>query len=457
MKLFDNQLNIATEVIDHQYNNDEFKADLIKQFSIIKEKLDSGIYKNTIGVVLNGTETAKIAKLIKDRTGIQLKFTKDKKIISDNANNAAINVNTFNFINPLTMKDFREYVLEIIKQGNELGLKDKEVLGDDVVELLKKLSEDKATIDTKTGRVGGSYSNIAFETVIDFEGLFKTLKFTPTELAAVLMHEVGHAFTWMLFSSKMMSINAALSNIHTNRHKMDKDKLISVTFIDLKAIDKTIEEADVAKLLSDNVIMASLAYYNFIRKNTNMNNLSLNVDEYNSESNSESLADIYSIRMGFTELFGALNKLNKKYPERDSLFVLVITYIAMGLFGMLTGAGVFVAVIMVLLQALALMNTEMVYKNPKERLQKLINEKIDSLKGVEDAEYKANVLEELKLMRTLVDLTPNKYGPSSKILMTIFSGFRAKNSYADQQDILEKLASNELFVKSIELEMKAKG
>lgn len=456
MKLFD---SISFESIDQQYNNDVFKNQLIAVIAAIYEKIDAGIYKNTYDIVSNEIETKKIVDIIYKRTGIKLHFDKNKKHINEAYRNAMVYFYRFNYLGSLLTIGEKAYFMEY-----ELP---KEVA--QVEEALKKeldkLKKNETIVNTKTGSISGGYSNIAHDIIVDFYNLYKTDKLTPEEVAAIIMHEVGHCFTWIQFTNKINSLNQALYNIHSIKNKEDKDKVFTLAYTQLKSIDSTITEKQVKNMVEGNIITSSYAYYDFICRNTNLRNLIVSLMAINEDFNKETLADTYAARMGFASalITGMLKSykhdriISNIYAIFDTLIIILITAaIAVSGGSLVALSFLLFRFIITLLDVSDNINNQYTYKQIKERFQKIYNEAVDSIKDIDNKDFKREQLQSLRILRGMIDKLPKDAGLLSKIYLALNEDSRYFKAYEYQQDVLEKLASNELFVKAIELELSLK-
>lgn len=463
MGIFQHVDNIATEVIDHQYNNDEFKASLIEVVSTILQKIEAGIYKDTFDVVKNVTEIDKIVDLIKKRTGITIRFIKDQAILNAYSNNAAIIPFTNNIFNPMIKPEDKEsfFDLDLVTAGKELE--------QSMTEQIKKLSRQPSVVDAKKGFISGGYADLVFDIIVDFKGLSKSLKMTASEIAAVIMHEIGHVFTWLHFNNKLVVINEALYNIHSAVKKADEDKRYSIVYQELKTIDGKITEKQVKDMISGNVLSASMAYYDFITRNTEFSNLCVSLGNRNNGYNSETVADQFAVRMGFGDsLFTALNKISKTTNGSLANFMIMTLMVDLFMVYLLLPLIILSPVLLAYTTAIAatislLLNSIMsiigdnTYKYDRERLQKVVNETIDSVKDVKDVAFKKAVISNVKMMKSVINKLPDEHGAMSKFFMMISKNTRIEQAYSAQQDLLERIASNELFVKAVELELQSKG
>ena len=82
----------------------------------------------------------------------------------------------------------------------------------------------KGTIDIRTGKASGIYSKIPIDifTAIEF---FNHSAFEPEHIAAVMMHEMGHGFTYLRYLGKMTLGNVVASEIARRYHEGEGDKV----------------------------------------------------------------------------------------------------------------------------------------------------------------------------------------------------------------------------------------
>lgn len=465
MKLFGG--NIATETIDHQYNNDIFKNELITAIQSILDKIDSDIYRNRIEASSGCLEHMKIKDIIFKRTGIFIKFLSlGDPGASDFYNNAAVNPCRVNIFSTLQHLDMKNVILQYFTK------KDIDAINNYMQPKIDALSKDQGTVDAKTGRLGGVYSKIENDCYIDFYGLYKNSRMTAGEIAAILMHEVGHVFTWTQFSNKLSMVNQTLQHIYNHRATTDSDKLFKLAYSKLKDIDRDITETEVKSMISGNTISATYNNYLFLLKNLDLNNLLLDLNASNVNTNSETIADIYSVRMGFgLEFINAMDKMNKSFAKKifyvsSALCVILISIFAIAaLLPSVSIMGVYSLLFMYVVSGMTMIECNiykeqggLIYKYDKERMQKVYNQLVDSVKDLSlKGEDKQRNLESLKTIKTLLDALPSDISTLDRISHILSSKARVARAYSVQQDILEKIANNDLFVKAVELELTSKG
>ena len=467
MKLFNVVDAIATETIDHQYNNDVFKNELIGAVQSILDKIDNDIYKNTEEASANCPEHEKIRNTIFKRTGILVKFLPIVGFeLLAYRNNAAVRPLRVNLVHALDNLNLKK----LLSRG--LQTEHYDYITKEIKPTIDTLSKTKGTVDTKTGRLGGSYSAIENDILVDFHGLYKSVKMSAPEIAAVIMHEIGHVFTWSQFTNKMVVVNQALQHIYTSKQTMDSDKLYKVAYEQLTAIDKELTEQEIRNMISGNTISVTYSYYLFFKKNLGLDALVLDLNGHNSNSSSETIADTYSVRMGFAlESLSAMDKMNKNvnrvrlYLNSILCAIMVATVICAFIIPGVSATAIATMLVMFVMSGLVEVEGDiyrekegLVYKYDKERLQKIYNQSVDSIKqlGLAGVDKQAAV-ESLKSMKQIIDSLPSDVTTLNRISHILSSKARVGRAYGIQQDTLEKIASNELFVKAIELELLSKG
>jgi hypothetical protein len=147
--------------------------------------------------------TAEIGKLLSNRFGLKITYID------------ASNVGTFIgvFVPCENTSIFSNIDDEI--QFKDIILKKPKILG---------------TVDTKNAVITGEFSKLPFAI---YSNLIWLLKAHPTltnrELAALLLHEVGHAFTFIEYSDRMSHVNIGLSDIHDSVIKgVEKNKTVYI-------------------------------------------------------------------------------------------------------------------------------------------------------------------------------------------------------------------------------------
>jgi len=474
MSLFSYEDNVALEAIDHQRNNKTFKNALMEQISIIRSKLEYKAYTSNKDIITSGIETDKIIDLILDRTGIRLKFIKNNGFMDSDSLNASVLPYLDNVLNPLVSTVDKKTAIKFFNNLNEGEYVSLDGFSN---RTHKTIRSSVNTIDTRTGKVIGSINNHNILIKVDFKGLIQIVKLTDVEIAAIIMHEVGHAFTYILFNDKLATMNETMQAVGAIRNNYaNVAKISEMTKIELQNIDNSVTDKDVANMLSDNYVVQSSAIFSFISKNLDVKDLSLYLIPTASNYNAETIADSYAARMGFgVELMQSLDKLNKIINDFNrinetaiklqNIFIVVSAIIANAAFFGLTMAALWLlkyfffytlgSLISDIIGGVVTDIIPLTYKENTERYKKIYNNEVDRIKTLDlTTQEKEEIISNLAVMKAIIgDRRSNDISLSFKIYTTLFRSRGNKASYDIQQDVLEKLANNELFVKALSLQL----
>jgi len=86
----------------------------------------------------------------------------------------------------------------------------------------------KGEVNLKTGKVSGIYADIPIDIFLAIEFFtMPALKAIQAEhIAAILVHEMGHAFTYLRYLGKLTLSNVVLSEIVKKQHESESDKVV---------------------------------------------------------------------------------------------------------------------------------------------------------------------------------------------------------------------------------------
>lgn len=399
---------------------------------------------------------AKMRKLVKDEMGIKVLFH-----LTGNYN-AYVYPNTFNHKNVLygTRGDFPDAV---INQNPDVFRK-------------LKTEQEKGWVDLKNGKVGGIFSeqtiNVYYSPTSFMLGLEDTL--TPAEVAAIITHELGHAFTYFEYSDRLSYTNAILQNIVEEATDIKDDAKRQEYIIKEVKSKKLLDKKEIKELQGSNNRLV-MGFKLFKLMNQKVGTQLINA-RY-SDTNSEALADNFASRYGYArEIVTGLNKVYEAFgaPEKASnpiwygilsvleLFVTLCMYLMFSfiwgfLFGML-GGSVVGAVIGVMLLVLFVAGAgdehrDLTYDDLQDRFTRLYHDQIARLKNSSrmSKELKGEILLSLEEMKAIIDDTRNHVGIMTTLSNFLFSSNRQAHKEKEFQKLLESLAHNELIVKAQQL------
>jgi hypothetical protein len=325
---------------------------------------------------------------------------------------------------------------------------------DDTLEgSLNKLTQSqelKGYIDLKTAKVSGLFSTIVNRILIN-RNLLADVTFANEEVAACILHEIGHVFTWLEYSSRVCSTNQVLSLLNkANANELHNDE-IEYVYKKVKDADLLTDE-ELSNIRNDDnpksvqiIVMGAT-----VRKSVS----ELGYSVYDSTS-SEQLADQFATRFGAgRHVVNALYKLNglNSITPIPLILTTIASFFLVG--GIVTGVMITAFII-----SETLFNGDAkVYDSAKDRVLRIMNQNTERLKNrlIGDTE-KEYYLEQNKSINKLVS-TLSEDVEIIKIVVRLFSRSRGKmyESEVLQKD-LEVLAFNQLFDKSAELSLLTKG
>jgi len=177
------------------------------------------------------------------------------------------------------------------------------------------------TVDIRTSRVGGLFAEQSILLCLPSQyllgvGVWKVMEMTAEEMAAILLHEVGHVFTYYEYLDRVVTTNQVLASIaHANTNKdLESKKII----ISRSARDLTIAPDDITRLLEseDNLLAAVILVQT--AKQQCISELGISVYD---QVGCEQLADQYANRMGAGRaVVTGLDKIIRHYGPRPHYF-----------------------------------------------------------------------------------------------------------------------------------------
>lgn len=324
-----------------------------------------------------------------------------------------------------------------------------------------KAAKLKATIDLANSKVGGIYSDIVFKIYVG-KDLMETAEFSPEELSAIIVHELGHAFTYLQCLDKI-AVGAVISTLTARELagiKDPKQRSLILTQaeevlgydIHSKAtiIEATTDEDTGAILMKD---------YCTRLVNTSTNNI------YDFR-HVEQMADHFAVKHGAGHsLAMALQKLMSKYGHKSTSKTNYVLANVTG-FSILLLAGIFVYLHAVgkVITLLCLFMTTLFSESPSTRIYDEPEARLKYIRAsaVQDLAF-AKELKDKEMQATLiatidgVDDTLNHVKDRRTWYTAIYESLpspgrtRAKQEKAAKQ--LESLMFNELRVNATRFEL----
>lgn len=312
------------------------------------------------------------------------------------------------------------------------------------------LSHNKSgSINLKTARVTGYLSEVRHYLIINFKSLIG-LGLTDSEIAAVIVHEIGHAFSGLETHYKTTRTNSAIAAIvdEINANRPDR---VYYTYKRYFGPEDLVE----ASLSEDSKVIdfyGPLA--NRYIKSLDSQLLNAKYDQ----TNFEYLADNFATRFGLgKDLVSGLNRIHEKYDlslvtSRTAfytlhLFDLIFTaaaltvtgplgFIILGLMFMSSGKG----------------NANLTYDIPKDRYNRIRNAIVDNLKDPQlPKEYSAELLKQFDYIDEVMQNSITRESILEMLANVVKPDSREAVYYVGLQQQAENALNNILFVKSAKL------
>ena len=326
-----------------------------------------------------------------------------------------------------------------------------------VLDKLVKEEELYALVDRKEGRLGGILSEIDHPIYITRGMLFNHDKFSPREIAAVILHELGHAFSYYEGLSQYIRQNVILaSNVAEFRDTSDAQTRLRI-ISRLKAeklLPKEFDDSRVANAGDKYTTVVISMGQRMIAEDPN--------SIFHNSTTFESAADQFAIRKGAgLYLAKSLTKIYKQYNSSAfeyyfGLFVSVamsimsMLFVAIGalhpvffLFGL-------VSYMTALIQG-AFSDALSSYDTPRDRLKRIRTEMIGRLKKQDLSDVvRKELVKTFDSLDELLKQNDKHYNANETLGKLIYdrldSLFIRQKDAKKRQQALEDLLNNELYV-----------
>jgi hypothetical protein len=338
-------------------------------------------------------------------------------------------------------------------------------------------NKDKGTIDLEHARVGGIFSSYTHTMYISFGLNLFYENLTPGEVTAIMLHELGHAFTFYEYSNRLTAVNQVLANIAEELEKDAKKRDYTYIYTEMKN-SLQIDEKDIDSILEskdESIIVGKLftAVANYVIKENR-------IGKYE-ETAAEQLADQFAARFGYgRQLVLGLDKLMQKYsPDRNKgvkfysyfleimaivgLILIITTIIQAAAAGLILDTILFtlmkLGTVFSITMAIALSGDytrNMTYDDLEFRYKRIRQDLIQQLKNhYYDAKESTKLIEDIKeIDGVIIQVKP--YAGIFKTMMNIILPINYSTKKEIQyQQMVELLANNDLFLKAAELKQMA--
>lgn len=340
-------------------------------------------------------------------------------------------------------------------RGQEFSIKEQQ-------EIIDSAHNKKGFIDLKKAKVGGIFSEYKNKLFLNFHILAGEYQLTTTEIVAIMLHEVGHAFYMCEFSDRLESTNQILANVAKELlHK--KEKNLNYVYRELKSIDDTITEQAVEEIVNGHKVIAGYKLFKMVLNSTFSQMSNAKYDE----TAFEQLADHFPTRFGYGRaLITGLDKLQtyfdnkEKFSSSNFFNILMITIdkikhllllISLPFPLMIVYATIFMLFLTVMVRISGDDIRDYTYDTTKQRYKRIRAVYIDNIKSsnLTKEEMKA-ALDTIYFIDNIITSASPYNTLYSKVANVLFSNARNTSNDIREQQLLEDLAFNDLFLRSAE-------
>lgn len=308
-------------------------------------------------------------------------------------------------------------------------------------------------VDRKNGRVSGIYTDIQGDVVFGVR-LMRDKSFSNEELAAVLLHEVGHLFTYFEYLGTLVYTSHVIGAVAKSVYGIDSyDKRIDTLVEAEKVLGVDIDNKEriaatpnkrMRSLMAQSVLISTIAQKS--RSDTGYN-----IYEMRS---CEQLADQFTTRHGAgKDLVFALDKMYRRYWDKSTMNTAEYTVfecIKLILFM----AGLFLFPITLTVYLLTANPTRKIYDDPEARVKLLKQQMLQQLKDKNiDAIKKRQILADIEAVELVQSTLDDKRSLMELFWTTIMPSGRAAMKQQEAQKLIEGLLNNELIVTATKFEL----
>lgn len=302
----------------------------------------------------------------------------------------------------------------------------------------------KGTIDTKNAKVSGVFCDVVSDIIIG-TALFKPGKFNDAQIAACILHEVGHAFTYFQFMSTVaygnLVVQQTINNVFmSNDYKTKQIHLKQAE--EVLGLEKDVSIEDWVDTSKENLeVILITRFYRELKSRSD--------SIYYDVRNCEQLADTFVAKHGgAVALAEANHKLDKEYKlyGNANFFSHVLTQTASLVKQITVGSVTSREIILS-------MHQPKKYDDPKDRIAFLKFQLIDDLKQLPrgDAVSRKDIVDSIKDIDDILKTIHVRRDVLTYIHETMTTVGKSASHQQSQQKKLEEMLYNNLYYQSAKL------
>lgn len=347
---------------------------------------------------------------------------------------------------------------------------DQKTMEEYVIKYLPIMNKMLGQVDLKNAKLSGSFSESEARLICNFTYIFTNNILNIKELIAGILHEIGHLFTDIELSDRLIRSNQVLSDL-SKKIKNNKDltniehevkEIADYLNIDKKEIDEILNSKNRVSL-----------GFNLFSKIIKTIDTEVKNDTYN-QVTSEQLADNFAVRFGYGRyIVSGLEKLgssNRRMLNGIVTFLNIVWILDAIIISLMTIIGffaipfflfidiyIFSYVIFMMILTNSLDNTELTYDEAKTRYNRIKHQYIEYINqnNLSKEELKEN-LEAIYFIDEVMKKAGVNKNLFDKFRILFSSRLKGNLKEIEIQQLVEELAHNNLFVKSAEFDLLTK-
>ena len=321
---------------------------------------------------------------------------------------------------------------------------------------VKNINEAKGaihgTVNLGNSTVSGVFSKIECKTYLTI-GILRSSFFTSAEIAAILLHELGHVFTAFEFLADTVTTNQALNAIaKAVLSTVDHADRVTILARTEKELNVVLKDKDALADARDARTIQTVLISSKIEKTR----AALGSGVYDAVS-WEFLADQFSTRHGAgRELVTGLDKMYRSYGSPSTLSPMIRhaqSLITLMIFLGLTVAAPPIGIALSLLVfAAGSVIIEPTYDEDEMRIRRIRNQMVEAVKDNQLDKYQRDkLIEDIRAVDTVLASLKDQRGWLTVFWDVVRPARRKLVNQMNLQHDLERLAANSLFVHSADL------
>lgn len=429
--------NIALEYIRPQKDNFGGVLALLYQ-DVIQYVRDHPTATNK-EIVKDCSAFKSLEEAIFKRLGIKVKYTPDNYV--------------FMAVLPMISNKYHVLLNEYLHGFG--GIKEQETI-------LKTWDQQTGTVDLEKGKVSGIFSSYTHYMFINPKVMITELEMDPEEIAAITLHELGHLFNMFEFSAHVESTNMIMAELVRGIHNNEDQSKINIIYQRYQTATNSKKDADLLTSGKSRVIIATTLF----QKHFQYMESQLPVRKYD-QTSSEASADLFVARFNYgRQLITALHRITDKFGVEsiDSQYrgTFMTAYYGLMIVQAMLVMSLFVAAPILGVFALAWLGLvcnysgdaykDMTYDGIKVRYLRVREQYVNLLKDSSIPKADAMlVLEDIYAFDEIIKKLKPFTSIFARIGNLLFTANRTVKNDMEIQRILEELANNDLYLKSVEL------